>query len=163
MLKAWLGERQRSPVVAGVDRAKPNENHWLQSLLPRTAVTSLETKNEQRIISGLELLRDALDPSDDPAPRLRFSTSIPRKAVSDKNPGLIPSLQNFRFTVDRYGSPNYRRVHDDESKHAVDALRYAYSACRLRSDLHVRLPSMVGLDNDGNVQGNRVSEHRPHW
>jgi len=163
MLKAWVALRDRPPVVAGVDRAKPNENHWLQALLQRTAVTSLESRNEQRIISGLELLRDALDPSDSEIPRLRFSRSLPRKVLDRRNPGLIPSLQSFRYTTDRYGSPNYRRVFDDENKHAVDALRYAYSACRLRPDLHERLPSMVGLDNDGNVQGNRISEHRPHW
>ncbi len=163
MLKKWINLRGSHPIVAGVDRAKPNENNWLQQLLPRCAVTRLEARHEQRIISGIELLRDALDPSDESDPRLVFARSIPRKQLSDKNPGLMQSVQHMRWVTNRFGDPNYRKVLDNEHKHAVDALRYAYSACRMRDDLHKRLPTMVGLDNDGNVAGNRVSRHRAHW
>jgi len=160
-LRQWIEKRKTHPAVACADRAVPTENGWLASLLKRTQVVTLESKNQQRVTSGIEQVRDMLDPADS-EPRLLFSNTLERN-LKGQTGGIIPAMHNYRWLQDRWGNVTNTPYHDDTYSHMADALRYAVVGCRANKKFHHRLPQLVGLPNDGFTHSNRKSSLVAHW
>ena len=161
LLRKWLDKRATAPAVACADRAVPTENGWLSSLLKRTQIVTMESKNQQRVVSGIEQVRDMLDPAED-EPRLLFADNLERQ-LKGQTSGILPAMLNYRWLSDRYGNVTNTPYHDDVYSHITDALRYAVVGCRADKRFHSRLPQLVGLPNDGFTRSNRVSHHRAHF
>ena len=147
-IKAWWGDKQRGyPAHVVSDRAITGENAWLRALCakhsPSTSVRTLVSKDEQRRHNGVEMLRDALDPSEG-RPRLLFASSLERSAIGE-TPGILPSMQNLHWAVDRVGRPQTWIPDSQVWRDATDALRYAYVGCRMVRSLHQVLPRFIGV------------------
>ena len=147
-IKKWWSHPDRGyPAYAVADRAIVSENTWLRSLCakhsPSTSVHTLVSRDEQRRHNGVEMLRDALDPSES-RPRLLFALSLERAAIGE-TPGIVPSMINLAWATDRLGRPLDWVPDSQVWRDATDALRMAYVGCRLVRSLHHTLPRFIGI------------------
>lgn len=148
LLKEWVNKRKRKPSSACADRAVTSENRYLKHLLGAdTHVITMESHTEQRVNTGIEMLRDALDPASGP-PRIVWARSLTTKLAAPETPGIWAAVRGFCWEVDQAGFPK-SVVKDDQFKHACDALRYGWVGCRKDQRLHLTLPAMYGLGTDG--------------
>lgn len=148
LLKEWIARRKRRPANACADRAVVSENMFLKRLVGAdTHVITMESHSEQRINTGIEMLRDALDPPHGD-PRIVWAKSLTTKPAAPETPGIWAAVRGFTWEVDQAGYPK-PVVRDDEFKHACDALRYGWVGCRKDQRLHLTLPAMYGLGTDG--------------
>lgn len=147
-IKSWWSEHDRGfPSYVVSDRAIVSENNWLRALCakhsPSTSVRTLVSKDEQRRYNGIEMLRDALDPSEG-RPRLLFGAGLDRAAIGE-TPGIIPSMVNLSWATDRLGRPQNWIPDSQVWRDATDALRMAYVGCRSIRSLHHTLPRFIGV------------------
>jgi len=155
-LRKWIDGFPRHPVLAGVDRARPQENNWLDGCYPETYVRRMESVAEQKVMTGMEMVRDALDPCDDDngnsvAPTFVFARCLEKEPPQgSETAGILYAHRNLRYTKDADGQPT-RKVHKDNvNDHATDAARYAWVASRSWTSLHGgKTLSLVGLGADG--------------
>lgn len=149
LLKAWWTEKSRGyPDYVVSDRAITTENNWLRAVLrkyaPSCRFVTLVTREEQRRYNGVEMVRDALDPSEG-RPRILFSEQLETRVLGE-TPGIIPSMTNLKWATDGAGRPmGYVRDTDPE-RDSTDALRYAWVGNRNIRELHITLPRYVGGD-----------------
>lgn len=123
-LHRWIdGHGRAPPALIGVDRAAPVENGILERHYRSTPVRWMESREEQRVTEGLEMVRDLLDPVDGD-PKLRFATSLAQVNGGQTAP-ILPALRGYVYHLDVDGVPTTRPRKDNINDHAVDALRYA--------------------------------------
>jgi len=132
----------RHPVFAGADRAVVEENRWLRKTFPNTIVTTMRTREEQRIIAGVECMRWMLAPYDsktqkETTPRLYTASSLTRDPTTTFNRGIRDALHFYsyqRIAGVLTNTPSRSPV--DPNKHCIDAVRYAVYGSRHRGELH---------------------------
>ena len=131
-LRQWIDAWtiRRSPYLIASDRANPMENRWIASVygIKRTICTTLSSKAEQYIRTGLQMIQDDLDPADGSHPGLLFSDRLSMQQTEDQIAGILPSMMAYRWRVDREGNPTDQAFKDNVHDHAIDALRYAMVA-----------------------------------
>jgi hypothetical protein len=127
-IDAWTGHRP--PFMISSDRASPMENRWIASVygIKRTICTTLSSKAEQYIRTGLQMIQDHLDPADGSEPSLVFSDKLNQQQQEDQVAGILPSMLAYRWRVDREGNPTDVAHKDNIHDHVVDAMRYAIVA-----------------------------------
>ena len=146
----WCG-RNGAPFLISADRAIPEENMWLQKVygVKKTIIKPMESKREQSVSNGIKVIQDMLSPLEGP-PKLLFLRGLSRTIKGDLA-GVLPSLQNYRFKVDREGNPTDQPFKDNVTDHILDALRYVCSAGLLFKELHGgKLPMRLAIGSDGN-------------
>ncbi len=123
LLSDWVSSKGQDPIFAGVDRACPGENQILQTRLRNTSIRWLHSRDQQRVTSGVEHLRDLLDVMTG-EPKLVFSRSLATVATSVTSP-IVHALRNYSFHLDSNGQPTGIPNKSGGFDHAPDALRYA--------------------------------------
>jgi hypothetical protein len=163
-VKRFIDQYTQRPYLIAADRAIPTENQWLRTVwgVKRTIVMPLSTRHDQYIRNGVMAMSDMLSPVDRP-PTLVFSSRLPRKYDGDLQ-GIVPSMQAYRYTLDRSGTPTDRIFKDNTHDHAIDALRYAIVAGLRFADLHGgRLPLRNTRGPDGLFAGKNDGPRVAHF
>jgi hypothetical protein len=146
LLRDWWRERGHPDYVV-TDRAIVAENNWLRNYLarhaPKTQHATMVSKTEQARESGMEMIRDALDPADRDSPRIVFARSLATRERGE-TPGIRPSMRGLAYATTRAGQPLGYVLDANPYRDATDALRYAWVGCRRLPHLHDRLPALVG-------------------
>ena len=125
----------RKPRAAAADRALKTENAWFRARFGVDCFT-LQRKNEQDVINGVELVRYMLDPHED-KPRLYFSRQgLSTDVVNEEGRGILGSLVNYQYAKDRFGVLTNVPLKDNICDHPCDALRYACVSTRMFSEFH---------------------------
>lgn len=134
-LYRWVDSHgQVAPALFGVDRACPVENQQIAKRYSHTYVAWMESREDQKVITGLEQVRDAMDPLDG-QPLLMFSSRLAQTFQGATAP-IIPALRGYVYHMDVEGQPTTRPRKDNTHDHAADALRYAWQGSADRTDLH---------------------------
>lgn len=130
----WIDKGGDAPKMIGADRACPVENGALQRRYLRTSVMTLQSKDAQKVSSGIESIRDALDPVNN-KPLLLFSKQLPVISTGI-TASLVPAMRGYRYALDHMGQPTQNPMKDNVNDHMCDQLRYAWIPSMGRPDLH---------------------------
>jgi len=134
-LHRWVESHGSAPpALLAVDRACPVENQLLQAKFRKSQVRWMQSKNEQKVSAGIELVRDMLDPLDGD-PDLVFSDTLAQQ-VTGVTAGVLPAVRGYCYHLDATGQPTTRPKKDNLTDHACDALRYAVAAGAHDTRLH---------------------------
>jgi hypothetical protein len=135
-LHAWIdGHGRQAPAMIAVDRAIPILNQGTQVRYRGTPVRWMESKAEQQVTRGIELMRDLMDPQDG-NPKIVFARNSLSQVVTGLTAGIIPALRGFCYLLDANGMPTNKPKHDAINSHAVDAARYAVMGSANMAELH---------------------------
>jgi len=135
LLTKWVKSHGAAdPDYFGVDRAIPTENGMLVRAFRNSRVRWLESKEEQSVNRGVEMMRDMLEPQEGP-PRLVFSTSLTQTHTGLSAP-IVPAMRGLAYLLDADGNPTPRIRYNTPFSHATDALRYAQQAGAYDPQLH---------------------------
>ena len=110
------------PLHAAADRAVKSENSWFISerCFQKTYFHKMETRVEQSINVGLEMMRNWIDPVEG-QPRLYVSAALSKT----QNPrAMINALRDYRWAMTRDGMISDQPYKCNRADHCVDALRY---------------------------------------
>jgi len=134
-LQKWIdGHGTTPPTLLAADRAAPFENQVLQTRYRTTPLRWMETKEDQGIVRGLELMRDLMDPCEG-QPLLVFSDKLAQTVTGQTAP-IIPAMRGYCYHLDAEGQPTTRPRKDNVNDHAMDALRYIIMAGATDPRLH---------------------------
>lgn len=126
-LKDWIRRPGRpEPFMICPDRAIRDANAAIGRAFSHSHLRPMDSKDEQRVKRGIELVTYMLDPHGEEV-RLRFSRTLAKVATGHTAP-LIPAMRGYQWRKDRYGIPLTEPHKDDITDHACDALRYAVVA-----------------------------------
>jgi len=110
---------KRAPTFIVCDRAVKREIQWAQEQFPMSTVHRMNSRLEQSVSEGIELVRDRLDPVAT-SPMLLFAKHLKH---STERRGIITCISNYRYKQDIFGIisaiPHKDNIHD----HGADALR----------------------------------------
>lgn len=135
-LHAWIDSHgSTAPALIGVDRAVPQENQILQARYRATPVRWMDSKEDQQVTSGLEFMRDMLDPIDGD-PRIMFAVNGLSQVIAGKTAGILPGIRGYAYGTDASGQPTPRPKKDNTCDHVVDAMRYAIYGSANLAHLH---------------------------
>lgn len=118
----------RHPELIAPDRALKREIAWLREVFPRSYVKPMESRLEQSIAEGIQVVQDRLDPYDGNA-RLLFEDRLWR---NPPRRGIVRCMQNYRYAQTRTGEVLPHAVKDNVHDHGADALRYLMVAMHSR-------------------------------
>jgi len=121
------------PALIAADRAAPVENQLLQQRWRKTQVRWMESKDQQKVEHGIEIVRDMMDPCDGD-PTLQFSTSL-AQSFSGVTAPIVPAMRGYCYLISHDGvqlKPKKDNTHD----HSCDALRYIVAAAAHDPKLH---------------------------
>lgn len=134
-LYRWIeGHGKNPPALIAVDRACPVENQFLQARFRQTRVQWMESKEDQAITTGVELMRDMMDPLDG-EPMLCFADSL-AQTYSGLTAPIIPAMRGYCYHMDADGLPTTKPKKDNTTDHANDGLRYICQAGAHDPKLH---------------------------
>lgn len=111
----------RHPALMAADRAVKEQNAWLMDSFPGAELVTMTSKDEQRILTGIEAVRARLDPVADIEPRLQIAHHL--HDPLDDGRGIVRCLQAYRWRVDADGLPTDVPLKDNRHDHGCDALR----------------------------------------
>tara|TARA_R110002126_G_scaffold137_1_gene814 strand:+ start:465 stop:1970 length:1506 start_codon:yes stop_codon:yes gene_type:complete len=123
-----------APALIACDRAVPGENSAVQRYYGQTPVRWMEKKKEQKVKTGIEYVRDMMDPQAG-EPTLRFARSLAQKTTGVTAP-MVPAMRGYCYHLDDQKLPTDVPKKDNLNDHICDALRYAVSASVEMSWLH---------------------------
>ena len=138
-LTTWIDDHSRhhggtAPALIACDRAVPAQNSAVQAHFSQTPVRWMEKKKDQKVRTGIEYVRDMMDPQEG-EPSLRFSRSLAQKTTGITAP-MIPAMRGYCYHLDEHKLPTDKPRKDNLNDHICDALRYAVSASVEMSWLH---------------------------
>ena len=116
---------KRAPTMIVCDRAVKREIQWAQQAFPMSAVHRMNSRLEQSVSEGIELVRDRLDPVDTSA-KLLFAKHL---AQSTERRGIVACMMNYRYKQDLLGIITNVPHKDNIYDHGADALRMHQVAC----------------------------------
>lgn len=135
MLGRWIdGHGRTPPALIAADRACPMENQQLALRYRQTQVRWMEGKEDQAVTTGLELMRDMMDPLDG-EPMLVFADHL-QQVIPETTAPIIPAIRGYCYHLDADGQPTTRPKKDNVTDHAMDALRYIVTAGAYDPRLH---------------------------
>jgi len=111
----------RPPTDIAADRAIKSENQWLRGALPSSRVHTMQTRKDQDIRTGLQIIEAALEPVDAP-PRLYIADHLAKNAPPR---GIVRCFEGYRWAKLASGATSDRPQKDNRTDHGIDALRYA--------------------------------------
>jgi len=116
--------RHRAPLAVGIDRA----DNWRQGKMLRSWGWRTKTNEDSdgqaaRVLPGIELIRDLLDPADGGRPRLYISEQVVREGRQDRW-SIFYCLQNYSWMLHN-GVPIDAIDKKKGWDHGIDGLRYA--------------------------------------
>lgn len=103
------------PLLMAADRAVPEENAHLQRRFRKTRVRWMDSKAEQKVTTGIEVVRDMLDPNQG-EPTLLFSSRLSQVITSETAP-IIPAIRGYEYHVGADGQTTVPRK-DGVTDHA---------------------------------------------
>ena len=134
-LHAWIdGHGLTPPAMIGVDRAVPIENNILAKRYRGTRVAWMESREDQKVMTGVSMLQDAFDPLDG-EPMLVVSDRL-AQTFQGRTAPVIPALRGYEYHLDAEGVPTARPRANTVYTHMCDALRYAFHGSANRPELH---------------------------
>jgi hypothetical protein len=95
------------------------EIQWALEQFPKSQVHRMNSRLEQSVAEGIELVRDMLDPVDR-APQLLFARHL---AKTEERRGIVACMQNYRYKQDMFGVITNIPHKDNVFDHGADALR----------------------------------------
>ena len=101
------------------DRAVKREIQWCLEQFPKSQVHRMNSRLEQSVAEGIELVRDQLDPVER-SPMLLFARHL---AKTDERRGIVACVQNYRYKQDMFGVITNIPHKDNVFDHGCDALR----------------------------------------
>lgn len=110
---------RRDPSYIVCDRAVKREIQWAQEQFPRSTVHRMNSRLEQSVSEGIEVVRDLLDPVDR-SPQLLFARHL---ANSEERRGIVACMSNYRYKQDMFGVITTIPHKDNVYDHGADALR----------------------------------------
>jgi hypothetical protein len=110
---------QREPTHIVCDRAVKREIQWCLEQFPKSQVHRMNSRLEQSVAEGIELVRDQLDPVER-SPMLLFARHL---AKTDERRGIVACVQNYRYKQDMFGVITNIPHKDNVFDHGCDALR----------------------------------------
>lgn len=129
------------PHFIGADRAVKSENDWLRGRYAAHCTGGIglcDSREEQKVLTGVGYMQYMLDPADKSGVRLFFSDELTQTLDPDTS-GIIGGVMQYRYReimVDGVkqvtNSPLKDMVNDDP----VDSLRYPITMSRLIPELH---------------------------
>ncbi len=135
VLHDWIDSHGRAPpTLMAADRAVPVENNKLQVRYSDTPVRWMESKQDQAVRTGVEHVRDMLDPVGD-RPLLVFAQSLAQQIKGETAP-IVPALRGYCYVRGADGQPTDKPRKDNVHDHACDALRYIVTAGAHDPTLH---------------------------
>lgn len=113
------------------DRAMPAELGWLMETFPKATAHKMRTRHSQDVLTGVELVRDRLDPISG-LPKLLFAKRLAKRNCSDpkstsKAPpkrGVWNSVREYRFKLRSDGTLSPEPYKDNVYDHMCDCVRY---------------------------------------
>jgi hypothetical protein len=158
----WVdGHGSAAPAMFGVDRACPSENQNLAHRYRHSTVCWMESREDQKVNAGIEMMRDAMDPANG-EPVLMFSTAL-KQTFDGITAPLIPALRGYCYILGPDGVPTTRPKKDNTNDHMVDAARYAWHGSANRPDLHggrsLWVPAIEAKRPDAAGQPGKSSSH----
>ena len=110
---------RREPTYIVCDRAVKREIGWAREQFPMSTVAKMDSRLEQSVSEGIEVVRDLLDPYER-APQLLFARHL---GDTEGRRGILKCMQNYSYKTDMHGVitsiPHKDNIHD----HGADALR----------------------------------------
>ena len=119
---------KRPPSLIVCDRAVKPEIRWAQYQFPRSHVLRMQSRLEQSVAEGIEVVRDQLDPVDG-APRLLFAKHL---VDNGTRRGIVACMSNYRYKTDMHGVITPIPHKDNVFDHGADALRMHQVAVHAR-------------------------------
>jgi hypothetical protein len=110
---------KRDPTMIVCDRAVKREIQWAQYAFPRAEVHRMNSRLEQSVSEGIEVVRDLLDPVDR-SPVLMFANHLVDTAARR---GITSCMSNYRYKTDMFGVITNIPHKDNVYDHGADALR----------------------------------------
>tara|TARA_Y100000310_G_scaffold335424_1_gene417454 strand:- start:1247 stop:2647 length:1401 start_codon:yes stop_codon:yes gene_type:complete len=117
--------RHKHPIAVGIDRA----DNWKQGRMVRQWGWRTKQNDDSRgmaarVLPGVELIRDLLDPADGGPPRLYLSDKLVREGRQDRW-SIFYCLQEYKWMLAPDGISPIDAVQRSGHEHAIDSLRYA--------------------------------------
>ncbi|GMV38784.1 MAG: hypothetical protein AMXMBFR64_05000 [Myxococcales bacterium] len=120
VLKARAAECDREPEEFVGDRAVRSQMQWAAQAFPQTRTRKMETREDQEIWRGVQIVKWRLEPEEGP-PRLYFASNL---AEDLRQRGIISALEQYKRCLDPVSqSPIDKPYKDNVTDHANDALR----------------------------------------
>jgi hypothetical protein len=110
---------KRPPEMAVADRAVKREIAWLRHAFPSTVVHKMNTRLEQSVGEGIQVVEDRLDPHVG-LPRLVFESALWR---NPPRRGIVNCMKNYRYIQTQQGEILPTPLKDNVHDHGADALR----------------------------------------
>ena len=111
----------RPPTDIAADRAVKSENQWLRGAFPSTRVHTMQTRQDQDIRTGIQVIEAALEPVKGP-PRLYVAQHL---SQNQQPRGIVRCFEGYRWAKLASGQTSDRPAKDGRFDHSLDALRYA--------------------------------------
>lgn len=151
IIRNKIAELGKPPEHVVGDRADREWMSWLIQNLAHSQVHRMQTKMDQRVTTGIEVVRSMLDPMIG-EPRLYVAKSL------TENPperGIWRALHNYRWKLTKDGLIGDSALKDGTFDHICDTIRWI--SIIFNSDTGG--PSMLTRGNHGNIP-NRRNNHR---
>lgn len=110
----------RPPEMAVCDRARKDERAWLAHAFQATDIRWMRTHEQQSVLTGVEVVRERLDPLLGGRPKLFFARHL------TQNPprrGIWNCVRNYRYGKRADGTLMAEPYKDNVHDHGADALR----------------------------------------
>lgn len=161
-LVKWIRRPGRpEPFMLAPDRAIRDANASLARTFGSAHLKPMDSKDEQRVKRGIELVQYMLDPHGEDV-RLQFHRGLAKVATGHTAP-LIPAMRGYQWRKDRYGIPLTEPHKDDVTDHACDALRYAVVASLYwPQKLHAGRRLFLSIEQFEDTPGNQDAPRHGH-
>ena len=117
-------KRHRHPIAVGIDRADSwKQGKMLRAFGWRTRQNEDSQGQATRVLPGIEMIRDLLDPADGGRPRLYISDKCVSEGRQDKW-SIFYCLQNYAWLMQDSRPVDTPAKHQGFD-HGIDSLRYA--------------------------------------
>jgi len=126
---------KRDPNMIVCDRAVKREIGWAQNAFPNSHVTKMNSRLEQSVSEGIELVRDRLDPIDG-EPKLLFAKHL---INCEQQRGIIACMSNYKYKQDNFGVITSIPHKDNIYDHGSDAIRMHQVAIHSRGSNAISL------------------------
>lgn len=109
----------REPKMIVGDRAVKSMMQWASYAFPAAIISKMETKDEQSVWEGVQVVKRYLDPPDDAPPKLLIASHLD----SDRPRGIVNSISTLSRKTDANGEPLDQCQKDNVTDHSMDAMR----------------------------------------
>lgn len=143
-LRRFVDQMPSRPSHIAADRAVPDQNDWVIREYGSTSTFAVcESKLEQLVAPGIEMMRWALDPMDvkpseftGGTPYIYLSRELDLDPAKEDHLGLYQAFLGYKHCRNRMGIITDKIDKDDKTDHPIDASRYGYVTTAMMPQFH---------------------------